>query len=278
MSWHDEVNGEGGGTAAAAHVPLHRLNKTTQNNTKTPTHSHVCTVHPTGGDSLVLAELSEFMEAVGEADPMAKIYVTTKKLDNLATYAFFTTLAQVCAFVRACVCVRACACVCVRAFLLLPLCPKPCKSPTPHPAAHPTLSTLQLDRLTFSRSIGSLVAKKPVRHPCSCNHTWLLLLLLLVVVVVVAAVVDADRLLSVRALIMWVLIACRHVVCHLRLHLPLRRWQQGDPIDGPAFVCGMLTLLKQFHTTHTHTFLQMAGQYVRSHVVVPTKAEKVTAP
>ena len=106
LSWHDEVNGEGGGTAAAAHVPLHRLNKTTQNNTKTPTHSHVCTVHPTGGDSLVLAELSEFMEAVGEADPMAKIYVTTKKLDNLATYAFFTTLAQVCAFVRACVCVR----------------------------------------------------------------------------------------------------------------------------------------------------------------------------
>ncbi|EGD78584.1 WASH complex subunit strumpellin [Salpingoeca rosetta] len=113
-----------------------------------------------GGDSLVLAELSEYLEAVGEADPLAKIYVTTKKLDHLAAYAFFTTLAQ-------------------------------------------------LQRIVYSRPIGSMVARKP-----------------------------------------------------------------GDAVDGPAFVCGMLTLLKQFHTTHTHMFLDLAGQYIRSHVQSVTENPK----
>ncbi len=29
----------------------------------------------------------------------------------------------------------------------------------------------------------------------------------------------------------------------------------GEPLDGPAFVVGLVTLLKQFHVTHTHRFL-----------------------
>jgi hypothetical protein len=44
---------------------------------------------------------------------------------------------------------------------------------------------------------------------------------------------------------------------------------QGDPLDGPPFVCGIITLLKQFHSTHTHSFIAMAGQYVRSHLAAP---------
>eukprot|EP01147_Barroeca_monosierra_P001097 gene1097-4325_t len=113
-----------------------------------------------GGDSLVLHELSEYLEAVGESDPLAKIYVTTKKLDKLAVYAFFTTITQL------------------------------------------TFERFQLQRVAYSRSTGSLIAKK-----------------------------------------------------------------QGDSIDGPAFVCGMVTLLKQCHVNHTHTFFDMAAQFIRSHVV-----------
>lgn len=39
-----------------------------------------------------------------------------------------------------------------------------------------------------------------------------------------------------------------------------------DLIDGAPFVCGVITLLKQFHSTHTHNFLALVGQYVRAHV------------
>nr|XP_054772627.1 WASH complex subunit 5-like [Lytechinus pictus] len=37
-----------------------------------------------------------------------------------------------------------------------------------------------------------------------------------------------------------------------------------DPIDGPPFIVGTLTLLKQFHTENTDQFLALLGQYVRS--------------
>lgn len=55
----------------------------------------------------------------------------------------------------------------------------------------------------------------------------------------------------------YVLLMYRHTYPHV----------QGDSIDGPAFVCGMVTLLKQCHVNHTHTFFDMAAQFIRSHVV-----------
>lgn len=39
-----------------------------------------------------------------------------------------------------------------------------------------------------------------------------------------------------------------------------------DPLDGPPFVCGTLTLLKQFHSENTDQFLALLGQYVKSTV------------
>jgi WASH complex subunit strumpellin len=38
------------------------------------------------------------------------------------------------------------------------------------------------------------------------------------------------------------------------------------PLDGAPLVVGVITLLKQFHSLHTHTFLAYLGQYVRAHV------------
>lgn len=38
----------------------------------------------------------------------------------------------------------------------------------------------------------------------------------------------------------------------------------GDTIDGAAFVVGVITLLKQFHSSHTYRFLAYLGQYVRT--------------
>lgn len=35
-------------------------------------------------------------------------------------------------------------------------------------------------------------------------------------------------------------------------------------LDGAPFVVGVITLLKQFHSSHTHTFLGYLGQYARS--------------
>ncbi|CAI8030300.1 WASH complex subunit 5 [Geodia barretti] len=39
-----------------------------------------------------------------------------------------------------------------------------------------------------------------------------------------------------------------------------------DPLDGPAFVTGCLSLLRQFHSHNTDQFLGYMGQYVRSMV------------
>ena len=41
---------------------------------------------------------------------------------------------------------------------------------------------------------------------------------------------------------------------------------QQPAIDGAPLVIGLITLLKQFHSTHTHTYLAYLGQYVRAHV------------
>lgn len=48
-----------------------------------------------GGDSLVTSELASYLETVGEADPLNKIYTTTKKLDQLPTFVFFFVISQV---------------------------------------------------------------------------------------------------------------------------------------------------------------------------------------
>ena len=40
----------------------------------------------------------------------------------------------------------------------------------------------------------------------------------------------------------------------------------ADPLDGPAFVTGCLSLLRQFHSHNTDQFLGYMGQYVRSMV------------
>eukprot|EP00051_Salpingoeca_urceolata_P033878 m.22586 g.22586 ORF g.22586 m.22586 type:complete len:1163 (-) comp6876_c0_seq1:95-3583(-) len=40
----------------------------------------------------------------------------------------------------------------------------------------------------------------------------------------------------------------------------------GDTLDGPPFICGLITLLKQFHSTHTHSYFSLLGQYIRAQV------------
>jgi len=41
---------------------------------------------------------------------------------------------------------------------------------------------------------------------------------------------------------------------------------KGYPLDGAPFIMGVITILKQFHSSHTHTFLAYLGQYVRANV------------
>lgn len=41
---------------------------------------------------------------------------------------------------------------------------------------------------------------------------------------------------------------------------------QKEPLDGGPFGVGLLTILKQVHSSHTHSFLQYVGQYVEAHV------------
>ena len=38
------------------------------------------------------------------------------------------------------------------------------------------------------------------------------------------------------------------------------------PIDGAPLIIGIITLLKQFHSVHLHTYLGYLGQYVRAHI------------
>lgn len=40
----------------------------------------------------------------------------------------------------------------------------------------------------------------------------------------------------------------------------------NDPLDSTAFVMGLVTLLKQYHSEITEQFLSVLGQYVRSMV------------
>jgi WASH complex subunit strumpellin len=52
-----------------------------------------------------------------------------------------------------------------------------------------------------------------------------------------------------------------------------------EPLDGAPFVVGVITLLKQFHSSHTSTFLAFMGQYVRSMIQESsTKSRKQAFP
>lgn len=54
-----------------------------------------------------------------------------------------------------------------------------------------------------------------------------------------------------------------------------------QPLDGVPFVVGIVTILKQFHSSVTHKFLAFLGQYVRSHInssyTRASKAEDLSA-
>lgn len=42
--------------------------------------------------------------------------------------------------------------------------------------------------------------------------------------------------------------------------------QKNQPLDGAPLIMGVVTVLKQFHSSYTHSFLAYLGQYVRSHI------------
>ena len=50
--------------------------------------------------------------------------------------------------------------------------------------------------------------------------------------------------------------------------------KQSEAIDGPPFVTGMVTLLRQYHSDVTDEFLQYTCQYIRSLLVEDTAKEK----
>jgi WASH complex subunit strumpellin len=49
------------------------------------------------------------------------------------------------------------------------------------------------------------------------------------------------------------------------------------PLDGAPFVVGVATILKQFHSTHTHSFLSFLGQYIRANISFSTPIKGVGA-
>eukprot|EP00823_Brevimastigomonas_motovehiculus_P005461 TRINITY_DN4036_c0_g1_i1.p1 TRINITY_DN4036_c0_g1~~TRINITY_DN4036_c0_g1_i1.p1 ORF type:complete len:1167 (+),score=288.35 TRINITY_DN4036_c0_g1_i1:375-3503(+) len=48
------------------------------------------------------------------------------------------------------------------------------------------------------------------------------------------------------------------------------------PLDGGPLVVGVITLLKQFHSSHVHTFLAYLGQYVRASISVQATSSTKT--
>jgi WASH complex subunit strumpellin len=52
--------------------------------------------------------------------------------------------------------------------------------------------------------------------------------------------------------------------------------KQTDPLDGPPFVVGTLTLLRQYHTDCADRFLELMGQYVRTVICTVASKDKVT--
>jgi len=54
--------------------------------------------------------------------------------------------------------------------------------------------------------------------------------------------------------------------------------QKNVNLDGAPFVVGVITLLKQFHSSHTHTFLGYLGQYARSSIHTSKQESDIPAP
>ena len=50
----------------------------------------------------------------------------------------------------------------------------------------------------------------------------------------------------------------------------------NDPLDSTAFVLGMVTILKQYHSDCTEQFIALLAQYVRSVIATNTSNTKVT--
>ena len=55
-------------------------------------------------------------------------------------------------------------------------------------------------------------------------------------------------------------------VCLFVGSLLCKKPSEREPIDGPPFIAGCITLLRQFHSDNTNMFFQYTGQYVRSMV------------
>jgi len=49
------------------------------------------------------------------------------------------------------------------------------------------------------------------------------------------------------------------------------------PLDGAPFIVGVITILKQFHSSHTHTFLSYLGQFIRASICVQASNKSLTA-
>ncbi|XP_071483871.1 WASH complex subunit 5-like [Diadema antillarum] len=101
-------------------------------------------------DNPLMYELSSYLECAGIGNPLAKIYITTKRLPYFSLFTFLFVVSQ-------------------------------------------------LPKLQYVKTVGSIIGKLP-----------------------------------------------------------------KDPIDGPPFIVGTLSLLKQFHSENTDQFLALLGQYVRS--------------
>ena len=51
---------------------------------------------------------------------------------------------------------------------------------------------------------------------------------------------------------------------HLGVLMPGKNASKRDAVDATALVVGIISLLKQFHSSHTQRFLALLGQYIRS--------------
>jgi WASH complex subunit strumpellin len=73
---------------------------------------------------------------------------------------------------------------------------------------------------------------------------------------------------------LYVLAQTRSLSWHRKLNTLVRQNKKGaSSMDGAPFVVGVVTLLKQFHSSHIHTFLGYMGQYIRSQLSATATAK-----
>eukprot|EP00049_Salpingoeca_infusionum_P018780 m.358747 g.358747 ORF g.358747 m.358747 type:complete len:1177 (-) comp18266_c0_seq1:307-3837(-) len=70
-----------------------------------------------------------------------------------------------------------------------------------------------------------------------------------------------------------VLYRCSRLAYSAPISSLVPRKPQADPLDGAPFICGVITVLKQFHSAHTLRFFEMMGQFIKSNVI-PDPAAK----